>query len=70
MSTAVPPTLCMPPWRGQDNFISFSKTHYWKNFEGIKPITDPEGTGENRTCSEKLGVKIPKNSPFHSRNQR
>lgn len=35
MSTAVPPTLCMPPWHGQDNFISFSTTHYWKATQGI-----------------------------------
>jgi hypothetical protein len=67
MSNEVPPTLCMPPWCRQDNFISFSTTHYWKttrNFEVIKPITHKEGTRENRTCPEPLGVKIPKNSPF------
>jgi hypothetical protein len=35
MSTEVPPTLFMPPWHGQDIFISLSTTHYWKTIQAI-----------------------------------
>jgi len=47
-------------------FYNILLEDYTRNFEEIKPITAKEGTGEERTCAESLGVKIPKNSPFQS----
>jgi len=55
-------------WARQLYFLFYNSLleGYTRNFEGITPITAIEGTGEDRTCAESLGVKIPGNSPFQS----